>query len=780
MSNVNQFDRLVVEVAADAAFSPVLHTIESVQGWRSTNELMAVGSFSFNMEIAELHSSLKKGSYLRCRVYRPGESAGGTIEYIGVIENVEDEIDPSGGRVAVRGVGRGHELTIDEADEIEIHEWETVEVNRVHLTRPGADVLPLEDINSGLAYDENDADTFDNLKLYFWETSPDTGYYWIYWCTDAPHRAIRPIIPAGSTDPQTAAATLFSQPYDGTGWWNASNMADGTAVGGVPFSQTGWITWDRNPQERPISQEGVFGYWGRIYANADLDNFHITGFEAEQAAEHSAAITAVASYLPAGWSMAAGSPTNTLTPQMLAGYGITPFELFYQLAQQSHEVFRIDSAAGKVQWLNAAVDNGLAAKVALDPEDDTDTTAVIVKMKRKQISNRVVTRIKPRGAGDDLLACPTLASLTDADVTALALLGFTADVANNIIINSDLETALGYQVLESVPFPHIHALRGGVGNNRQTSRQLAYSAVAWLRGHTTDTYYSYSGQLINARHEFFYEGAECQVTYDIEDDNGNLTEAVDETLIISKSTYQPNPAGVEYYQIEFTRTLYPLPEPDRLAAEMEMDKKRQKLHPKGVFGGRVIDNEDHGLTGGNAYQSIVSPSRNLPQLFIDHIQQTTEAHDIPGQIASHAADRDADHYMDDAFLSGRLHLGGPAYEAEALYSLFFDSDLGILVNWPMVPNTNSEVAANIGEHALGTQSSPWEGAWVDNLRALLSFHLQQTNVTERIINCDTVVREGGPLPTDDEAANFPVNYHWVSTTLNCTFRHLGGGRWVKI
>jgi hypothetical protein len=767
----NQIDTLVVEVATTSTFSSYV-TLNSVENWRHTNELMAIGTFGFRVSIEELQPVLSIGNYIRMSVSKPGASP--QIRYVGILTHVGDQLSADGGAVTVRGVGRGRDLMRDEVQEVEIYEWEVVDALRVHAHSPQAGTLVLEDVNSGLAYDSGDPDTYDELKLYFWETAPSNGRYWLYWITDAPHRAIRPIL--GSAALNSVAATLFPQPFDGTGWWNAEGIVDGTAISGVPFAQTGWITWDRNNQETPITHEEVYGYWGRIYSNTNLDTVHLVGLEVEQAAEHSSIIDEIANYLPAGWSMSASSPSAPVYPQMFAGYGVNVFEMFYQLAQQSNEVFRINNVDGEVDWMANAASNGIRAVDYKESFETEETTARIIEMRRKQIDTRLVTRINPRGAGDDLIVCPNISALTVSDANAIALAtGFTILPEENLIVNTPLEGSLGggVEITESVQFPHIHALLGGVGNNRQTSRQVAYAAISWLENHTTSNYWQYDATVINVDPDLFHEGALCNVRYDIPGVNGATVESIDENLIITSITYQPTPDGHEIYTISFSRTLWPLPTPDRQAAEAALTAKRLANHPRGVFKGRVIDNMDQGPQGVDPGISAQFPwwNHNVTDNLYQHIIQTDEAHEIPTQIddkiIEHLADTESTHYAD---------------QFRAVDGFYFESygsgirvvpdgaNAGIRTNIPLSPEGNNV-------NYVGEVNHVWGQGYFQLFNIQSTFNLQNVNVTERILNCDTVVRTGGPLPEHNEAAGFPVGYTWISTTLYTKYRHRGGGVW---
>ncbi len=63
----------------------------------------------------------------------------------------------------------------------------------------------------------------------------------------------------------TTAGTLSVDYWDGSAWQAVGSLSDGTDVGGVPFAQTGTVTFDSTESIAKTSiREGVLGFWFRV------------------------------------------------------------------------------------------------------------------------------------------------------------------------------------------------------------------------------------------------------------------------------------------------------------------------------------------------------------------------------------------------------------------------------------------------------------------------------------------------------------------------------------
>ncbi|MCB0033208.1 MAG: hypothetical protein KDE51_04285, partial [Anaerolineales bacterium] len=359
------------------------------------------------------------------------------------------------------------------------------------------------------------------------------------------------------------------------------------------------------------------------------------------------------------------------------------------LCERSHSVF-IKGSEQRVIFLTEPISNDLYAKAQLEPDDDPDKTLVLTKMSRKQENSRIVTRITPYGAGSDKLAAPTIrACPTDIDAELFAE-GFTLDRDENMVINYALESQLGYQVHETVPFPHVHQLRGGTGPNRITARELAQVAKSWLLEHNREEYFIYTAECLNWNEAEFGLARSCRVQYDLTRNDGTVYESIDEDLVIAEVTWEPDNEGTNIYSIKFSRNLAPIPTEEYRDAQATRNDRRRAMHPQPISKYTVVGGVDavgaaatpaggSGSVSGDLAKHIAEnvDAHLIPEQIdakIETHDALETAHNIPGQIADHAADPDSHH--------SQLHsVGDPVHH-----------DAGTLMPWDWLSKAGSSLA----------------------------------------------------------------------------------------
>ena len=94
--------------------------------------------------------------------------------------------------------------------------------------------------------------------------TPDTSGAadgWMYVGSTRPLKGIKIYVDTANT----AAATLATKYWNGTAWAAVSSISDGTASGGVPLAQTGYITFDdTDGSAKTQAIEGTMLYWYQI------------------------------------------------------------------------------------------------------------------------------------------------------------------------------------------------------------------------------------------------------------------------------------------------------------------------------------------------------------------------------------------------------------------------------------------------------------------------------------------------------------------------------------
>jgi hypothetical protein len=184
-------------------------------------------------------------------------------------------------------------------------------------------------------------------------------------------------------------------------------------------------------------------------------------------------------YEPSGWSNTGGNTANG-TYHVSSGNNV--LEMLIAAAKQSGEMFRLSAIsppAKTVHWLSSADSSGVTLRMPTAPidYDGSTTVGIILSMTEDNSFEHVVTRIRPFGAGlaDGRLDITGI----DAGDTGGDPSGYTTTFASNLIVNTTLETSLGYSIKQDVDFSHIRA------SDVTNSTELTSAAVAlWNEGIT--------------------------------------------------------------------------------------------------------------------------------------------------------------------------------------------------------------------------------------------------------------------------------------------------------
>lgn len=169
-------------------------------------------------------------------------------------------------------------------------------------------------------------------------------------------------------------------------------------------------------------------------------------------------VTNIMAYAPSGWTRTGASGTANGTYH--ASRGDSVLQLLQNTAKQSGEIFRMNTVIEPtkvVNWLASADSSGVTLRMPNSPSDyDGSTTVGIIDNLTESLDfTQTVTRIRPYGAGTD----SSRLDITDIDAgdTGGDPTGYVTTFPSNLIVNSTLESSLGYEIFRDVDFPWIRA-----------------------------------------------------------------------------------------------------------------------------------------------------------------------------------------------------------------------------------------------------------------------------------------------------------------------------------
>lgn len=179
-------------------------------------------------------------------------------------------------------------------------------------------------------------------------------------------------------------------------------------------------------------------------------------------------------FAASGWSYTAtgtGSSTRSSTGSYHATKGDNVLQLLAATAKRSGDIFRLSSyspPAKTVAWRASADSSGVTLRMPSDPTvyDGSTTTGIILSMTEETDVSERITGVRPYGAGigDGRLDITGITSgNTGGDPS-----GYSTTFASNLIVNTTLETALGYTKRLDVDFSDI-GVEDGTNSTQLTS-----------------------------------------------------------------------------------------------------------------------------------------------------------------------------------------------------------------------------------------------------------------------------------------------------------------------
>lgn len=188
----------------------------------------------------------------------------------------------------------------------------------------------------------------------------------------------------------------------------------------------------------------------------------------------------IMAFAAAGWGYTAtgtGGATRSSTGSYHATKGDNVLQLLVATAKRSGDIFRLSSyspPAKTVAWRASADSSGVTLRMPADPTDydGSTTTGIILSMSEDLDASERITGVRPFGAGigDGRLDITNI----DSGDTGADPSGYSTTFASNVIVNSTLETALGYTKRIDVDFSDI-----GVEDGTNATQLVSAAVDLW-------------------------------------------------------------------------------------------------------------------------------------------------------------------------------------------------------------------------------------------------------------------------------------------------------------
>lgn len=446
----------------------------------------------------------------------------------------------------------------------------------------------------------------------------------------------------------TVPGTMQVEPFDVNDWkWR--NPTDGTAVGGVPFKQTGVVEWYRNDYEMQVNHDGKYLYWARFLVTPNGTGvFGLHEIEIAVAMPTNDDLDQLLSYAP-GWSIENGHLHVGKTAFSIRGESV--LMLLRRIAEHTQEHFRLNSF-GLISWLGKSTSfasSGITAVQEPAAAHASNPTAwcYFKSLRRKQDYSQVITRINPLGNGED----GAQVNLSQVDLAGLDLpAGYAIDEINNWVINTALEAELGVQKPAYRTYPEVAPLSGGVNTTVAESNMLAIAAIAELKRHEGEGKYYELSEVVGLTGSLKV-GQNMVIYHQPLNQDGTVKETINETVVVTAIERQYGRDGRVTVNLEISTVAQHAPTPERLALRKQRDAQVRNLHPKPIRVDKLAGDAAGGLRGG-----VNSNSGDLAAHLAD-----TEAHNIPAQITTavsdHSALQDVHHAKQHALSDATAHTG---------------------------------------------------------------------------------------------------------------------------
>lgn len=282
----------------------------------------------------------------------------------------------------------------------------------------------------------------------------------------------------------------------------------------------------------------------------------------------------IMTFSAAGWGYTAtgtGGATRSSTGSYHATKGDNVMQLLIATTKRSGDIFRLSSyspPAKTVAWRASADSSGVTLRMPTDPTtyDGSTTTGIILSMTEDTDTSERITGVRPYGAGigDGRLDITGI----DSGDTGGDPSGYSTTFASNVIVNTTLETALGYTKRLDVDFSDI-GVEDGTNATQLTSAavDLWREAINFLQERDgAKTFYrlrcivAYNlrpGQTVAVNYTE-YEGGTT---------GGSAVWTVNSSFTIHEVTNSVGQDGLRYTDLLIANTIKKRATPDRVMAE---------------------------------------------------------------------------------------------------------------------------------------------------------------------------------------------------------------------
>ncbi len=165
-------------------------------------------------------------------------------------------------------------------------------------------------------------------------------------------------------------------------------------------------------------------------------------------------IASIMAYASTGWTH---NGTETTKGTYHVSRGDTVLQTLISATKQSGQFFRVSSytpPTKQVEWRQTSDSSGVTLYLPSNPivHDGSTTVGVILSLSESRTFARTLSGVRPFGTGleDGRLTIEEADGYTGGDPS-----GYSTNFTDNTIINTSLETSLGYEKREDIDFPHI-------------------------------------------------------------------------------------------------------------------------------------------------------------------------------------------------------------------------------------------------------------------------------------------------------------------------------------
>lgn len=427
-----------------------------VISWKFSEVLSAVGRFEMVIPL----DGVKSDQVQRERYLRIYETSSGDSEwFVGIIKGVEREDDSIGPTLRCKGPCKLHELEIARTGNLDVFEWGWV--SPVFFAR------------------DSDSAAFANAIDGNPGTS-DTFYYpasnWLYWGYYQPMRAARWDVGGGSfSDVGAAQVQGF---YQGGFWSDVTSLSDGTESGGDTLAVDGDMTWDdlTNLQYKETHNDLLLHWMRHRFSGAGaITGFVVNELEVETRVATTAGLSTIMGAV-SGWSLDVTGNLTTATPFLHSFKNETILAALARVNKYTGEQFTRKLGAREIYWHRTTLGPyKLTATSDAPAIPQPANTAYLTKIKETEVPIQA-TRLYVTGAG----LGSGIITMALADTSEVSLpSGYTFDAVNSVLINTTVESALGYTIEAHLELKTMATI-GSSGQSVQASNMLLRAAITQL------------------------------------------------------------------------------------------------------------------------------------------------------------------------------------------------------------------------------------------------------------------------------------------------------------